>query len=121
MDAKKLLEKRVFTVPESVDALLASFENPHVPEEDRLAREEDDLIQFADQEKAGESLSALLGEVPPWLAQNYKSKFPGKGKKEAPEAKEERIKKAQEESLARKRKLQNEAKAEGIETDEPSR
>ena len=109
VDAKVLLSKRSLVVPESLDELMASLENPHIPEGELLAREEDDFIHFEEDSKAMEVTSLKLGALPDWLAQRYKSKFPGKNKKETPEAKEERLKKSAEDFAAKKSKTQADA------------
>ena len=92
----------MFRVPESIDVLIAALENPHIPSEERLAREDDHFIQFLEEDKATEVLSIKLGTVPEWLGQRFKSKF-GK-KKETAEEKNERTKKGQEERQTQKRK-----------------
>jgi len=100
----------VFRIPETIDDLVASFENPHIPEEERLAREDDeDYVHWQSEEKAMECLSATLGDIPEWLQQRYKSKFKTKSKKESPEEKESRVKKQKEEAVERKRKASEEA------------
>ena len=89
---------------------MCSLENPHIPEEERLAREDDDLVHFNNEENAFEVVSLKLGEVPEWLTQRYKSKFKSSTKKESTEAKEERKKKTAQDVSARKRKAEEEAR-----------
>ena len=108
LDADKMLKSRVFAVPENIDELLKSLENPHIPEAERLDKEDDDVVFFKDEETAMDALSIKLGVVPDWLQQRYKSKFPKK--KETPEQKELRQKEAAEEASTRKRKAEAEAR-----------
>ena len=89
---------------------MCSLENPHIPEEERLAREDDDLVHFNNEENAFEVVSLKLGEVLEWLTQRYKSKFKSSTKKESTEAKEERKKKTAQDVSARKRKAEEEAR-----------
>lgn len=105
------MKERVFTtIPETIDDLVASFENPHIPPEEILGRGEDaDYVHWQSDEKAMESMSATLGEIPEWLQQRYKSKFKTKSKKESPEEKEARIQKTKAEMAERKRKASVEA------------
>ena len=108
LEADKMLKDRVFAVPENIDELVKSLENPHIPEAERLDKEDDDVIYFRDEEKAMEALSIKLGVVPEWLQQRYKSKFPKA--KESPEQKELRKNEAAEEASTKKRKLETEAR-----------
>ena len=75
---KKVLEQRRFAIPETIDDLLASLENPYIPPEDWLAQEDDDSINFKDKKCASEALGLQMGTVPEWLQQRYKSEFPHK-------------------------------------------
>ena len=75
-----------------------------------MAREDDDLVHFNNEENAFEVVSLKLGEVPEWLTQRYKSKFKSSTKKESTEAKEERKKKTAQDVCARKRKAEEEAR-----------
>ena len=53
--AKKKRDEIKMNIPTSIDALLACFENPHIPIEEVVAREEGDFIHFDDHEKAAEA------------------------------------------------------------------
>ena len=89
--------------------MLATLENPHIPEDERLGREDDDFVHFQDEEKAMEAMTVKLGEVPEWLQQRFKSKYKTKAKKESPEEKAERAKKSKADMLTKKRKANEEA------------
>lgn len=53
--AKAKLDKRKMQIPGGIDELIHSFENPHIPLEEILAREDADFVQFSDEEKAVEA------------------------------------------------------------------
>ena len=56
--AQAKLAKRKMKIPSSIDELISSFENPHIPLGEILAREEGDFIYFEDEEKAHEASGA---------------------------------------------------------------
>jgi hypothetical protein len=108
LEADKILRDRMFAVPETIDELVKSLENPHIPETERIDKEDDDTIYFKDEEKAMDVVSLKLGVVPEWLQQRYKSKFAKV--KESPEQKELRQKASAEEAATKKRKADTEAR-----------
>ena len=98
----------MFAVPETIDKLVKSLENPHIPEAERIDKEDDDTIYFKDEETSMDVVSLKLGVVPEWLQQRYKSKFAKV--KESPEQKEARKKASADEAAAKKRKIETEAR-----------
>ena len=113
-EAEQKLKKQKFQAPDSANALLEALENPHIPTNEILSREEGDYIQFEDDEKAMQVLEIKLGKVPEWLHQRFKSKW--KKPKETAEEKEERHQKQLEEHLLKKAEASNKAREEFIVT-----
>ena len=108
------MESRKFDIPETLDALLSSLEDPHIPPGERLLSDTDEHVEFKNEEAASEVLSIKLGVVPEWLEQTYKSKFARK--KVSSTEKEEREKKKLEEMKSQKRKATNDAMDSMLET-----
>ena len=97
------LAKRGFKIPASIDELIASFENPHIPKGELIAREDSEFLDFADDAKPQDVIAIKCGEVPEWLSQRYKSKFKGqKRKKENAQEKDRRLKTEEQELLTKK-------------------
>ena len=53
--AQAKLGQRKMKIPHSIDELVSCFENPHIPLEDIIAREDCDFVYFDDDEKAMEA------------------------------------------------------------------
>ena len=73
-----------------------------------MAKEDAEYVHFKDEEGAVEALGIKEGNVPAWLEQRYKSKFPRK--KVTQEEKEANEKAKAEEVKAQKRKATDDAK-----------
>ena len=96
-------------IPETIDDLLAAMEKPHIPIEEKMAKDDDDYVHSRDEDGAAEALGIKMGTVPPWLEQRYKSKFPRKKVKETQEEKAEQEKKRQDDVTSKKRKATEDA------------
>lgn len=115
-----------FKLPDSIDALVASLENPHIPEAELIERTDEDLVYFSTEEKESSALEPLLKEeVPSWLEQRFKVKFAANKGKAKAKAKSKKDKEAEQEAkakqeaadrLARKKAAQQETAMELEET-----
>ena len=50
-------------IPETIDDLLAAMENPHIPIEEKMAKEDDDYVHFKDEDGAAEAANRGRGKL----------------------------------------------------------